>query len=104
MLAAGQRPPARAIRGDLRLQRQVAASTGLPERAVAAIDALSPPEVGVRRVLRFGMPAEPGMLRAARTVHEALSATGAATPFYCFGHTHRPDRRPIDEGARGPST
>jgi UDP-2,3-diacylglucosamine pyrophosphatase LpxH len=98
-LLARQRPPARAIRGDRRLLARVAASTRLPEAAVAAIDRLAPPEAGIRRMLRLSVPGEPNMLRAARRVHAALVAAGAATPIYCFGHTHTADRRPLDEAA-----
>jgi hypothetical protein len=45
------------------------------------------------------MPDEPCMLRAARNVHGVLLTEGAATPFYCFGHTHRADRRLLDPAA-----
>jgi UDP-2,3-diacylglucosamine pyrophosphatase LpxH len=95
-LAARQRPPARTIGGDARLLAHVAEATGLPARAVAAIDRLPPPEVGIRRMLGLTVPDEPNMARAAREVHAALSAEGAATPFYCFGHTHVADRRRLD--------
>lgn len=98
-LAARQRPPARTIGGDAQLLADVAEATGLPERAVAAIDRLPPPEVGIRRMLGLTVPAAPNMARAAGKVHAALLAEGAATPFYCFGHTHVADRRPLDEDA-----
>jgi UDP-2,3-diacylglucosamine pyrophosphatase LpxH len=98
-LLARQRPPARTIRRDPALLARVAESTRLPEAAVAAIDRLAPPEVGFRRMLRLGVPSEPNMLRAARGVHAALLTAGAATPFYCYGHTHAADRRPLDGAA-----
>ena len=63
---------------------------------MAAIDRLAPPEVGIRRMLHLAVPHEPNMLRAARNVHGALLTEGAETPFYCFGHTHTADRRPLD--------
>jgi UDP-2,3-diacylglucosamine pyrophosphatase LpxH len=97
-LLARQRPPARAIRGDRDLLARVAESTRLPEAAVAAIDRLAPPETGIRRLLRLSA-GEPNMLRAARRVHAALAAAGAAPPIYCFGHTHTADRRPLEEPA-----
>jgi UDP-2,3-diacylglucosamine pyrophosphatase LpxH len=98
-LLGGQRPPASTIRGDRGLLARVAQSTRLPETAVAAIDRLAPPEVGIRRLLRLAVPDEPNMLRAARNVHRALLSEGAATPLYCFGHTHTADRRPLDLAA-----
>jgi hypothetical protein len=98
-LAAHRRPPARTIRGDRGLLTRVAQSTRLPEAAVAAIDRLAPPEVGIRRLLHLATPHEPSMLRAARNAHGALLAEGAATAFYCFGHTHIVDRRPLDAAA-----
>jgi UDP-2,3-diacylglucosamine pyrophosphatase LpxH len=98
-LLARQRPPARTIRGDRALLARVAESTGLPPSAVAAIDRLAPPEAGIRRMLHLSVPGEPNMLRAARGVHAALRTGGAATPFYCYGHTHAADRRPIDAAA-----
>jgi hypothetical protein len=98
-LLAHQRPPARTIGRDRGLRARVARSTRLPEAAVAAIDRLAPPEVGIRRLLHLAVPSEPNMLRAARNVHGALLAEGAATPFYCFAHTHTADRRPLDAAA-----
>jgi hypothetical protein len=98
-LAARQHPPARTIEGDERLLADVAEMTGLPARAVAAIDRLPPPEVGIGRMLRLSAPDEPNMARAAREVHAVLAAESAETPFYCFGHTHVADRRAL--GAPG---
>jgi UDP-2,3-diacylglucosamine pyrophosphatase LpxH len=98
-LGARQRPPARTIRGDRRLLAHVAASTGLPEAAVVAVDRLSPPELGLARMLGGPGSGDSNMLRAARRVHAALGAAGAATPFYCFGHTHSAERRPLDGSA-----
>ena len=98
-LAARQHPPARTIGGDERLLAHVAETTGLPERAVAAIDGLPPPEVGIRRMLGLTVPDEPNMARAARAVHAVLAAESVDAPFYCFGHTHVADRRSL--GAAG---
>jgi UDP-2,3-diacylglucosamine pyrophosphatase LpxH len=98
-LLARQRPPARAIRGDRRLLARVAESTRLPEPAVAAIDRLAPPEAGIRRLLRLASPGAPNMLRAAGRVHAALVAADAATPLYCFGHTHVAEHQTLDGAA-----
>jgi UDP-2,3-diacylglucosamine pyrophosphatase LpxH len=98
-LLARRRPPARTIGRDRGLLARVARSTRLPEAAVAAIDRLTPPEVGLRRLLHLAVPDEPNMLRAARNAHGALLAEGAATPFYCFGHTHSAERLPLDAAA-----
>jgi UDP-2,3-diacylglucosamine pyrophosphatase LpxH len=98
-LLARQRPPARTIGRDRALLARVARSTRLPEAAVAAIDGLAPPEVGILRLLHLAARDEPTMLRAARNVHDVLVREGVATPFYCFGHTHTADRRPLDPAA-----